>query len=240
MSNDHLRQSFESLSTPLVSDACLRLEVPVRAMSAGIRALLPGSRLAGRVVPARHYGSVDVFLEAMEGSSPGDVLVIDNRGRMDEGCIGDLTVLEARAAALAGMVVHGAHRDTPELLRIGFPVFSRGAFPLGPRRLDVRAPQALTSADVGGFLVGCEDAVFADEDGVIFVPLARAAELLAAAGAIHETERRQAEQVVAGRSLREQLAFPAFLRAREGPDAHLPPAPAPDRRRDRGVSPARA
>ncbi|HZM21166.1 MAG TPA: hypothetical protein VFC02_05450 [Anaerolineales bacterium] len=52
----------------------------------------------GRVLPARHYGSVDIFLETMGNSQPGDILVIDNGGRLDEGCIGDLTTLEAKAS----------------------------------------------------------------------------------------------------------------------------------------------
>jgi len=47
------------------------------------------SHIAGRVLPVRHYGSVDVFLEAMGMAQPGDILVIDKGGRMDEGCIGD-------------------------------------------------------------------------------------------------------------------------------------------------------
>ncbi len=75
--------------------------------------MVPGSRIAGRVLPARHYGSVDIFLEAMETAGKGDVLVIDNHGRRDEACIGDLTVLEAQAAGLSGIVVWGFHRDTP-------------------------------------------------------------------------------------------------------------------------------
>lgn len=217
---------FFTLSTPLITDACLRLDLFVHAMASGIRPVVAGARLAGRVRPARHYGSVDVFLEAIEGARAGDVLVIDNRGRRDEACIGDLTVLEARAGGLAGLVVNGTHRDTPELVRIGFPVFSLGTCPLGPRRLDARDHLALVSAEMGGFTVTSEDALFADDDGVVFLPLARTAEVLAVARTIFETERRQAERVVAGRTLRAQLGFADFLAARErDPDltfrAHL-------------------
>ena len=214
MSTDTDFGTFAALSTPLVCDACLRLRVPARAMTAGVRPVVPGLRLAGRDAPVRHYGSVDVFLEAIELAQRGDVLVIDNGGRMDEGCIGDLSVLETRAGGLAGMVVNGAHRDTVELARIAFPVFTRGIFPFGPRRLDPRAPDALVRADVGGFEVGKEDAAFADDDGVVFAPLARCGEVLALARSIFETERRQAELVVEGRTLREQFAFRDYLAAR--------------------------
>jgi regulator of RNase E activity RraA len=43
-----------------------------------------GQRVAGRVLPVRHYGSVDVFLEALGRAEAGDVLVVDNGGRLDE------------------------------------------------------------------------------------------------------------------------------------------------------------
>jgi regulator of RNase E activity RraA len=67
-----------------------------------------------------HYGSVDIFLEAMGTAKPGDILVIDNQGRMDEGCIGDLTTLEAQACGLAGIIVWGCHRDTRSWHRSAF------------------------------------------------------------------------------------------------------------------------
>ena|SRR5438477_12734264 len=75
----------------LIADAALRLKILLRISSPGIRPITPNQHLAGPALPVRHFGSVDVFLEAMQGAQPGDVLVIDNGGRLDEGCIGDLT-----------------------------------------------------------------------------------------------------------------------------------------------------
>ena len=107
-----------NLSTPQIADACLQLNLPFNTASSGIKSVVPGNILYGKVLPVRHYGSVDVFLEVMQNAKEGDVLVIDNNGRLDEGCIGDLTVLEAQAHKIRGIIVWGAHRDTKELIEI--------------------------------------------------------------------------------------------------------------------------
>jgi len=214
MENQRLVDAFTGLSTPLVSDACLRLNVELRIAPPGIHPLWPSQRVAGRALPVRHYGSVDIFLEVMGLGEAGDVLVIDNGGRVAEGCIGDLTVLEARASGLSAIVVWGVHRDTAELQQIGFPVFSFGPYPAGPRRLDPPEAEALVSARFGAALVTRQDVVFGDADGLLFVPLPRAEEVISTAHGIWQTERQQADAVQAGRKLREQLQFDEYLARR--------------------------
>ena len=69
MEQHELRRRFATLTTAHVADACMRVGIPVRCAPALLRAVVPGSRLAGRALPARHVGSVDVFLEAFAGLS---------------------------------------------------------------------------------------------------------------------------------------------------------------------------
>jgi 4-hydroxy-4-methyl-2-oxoglutarate aldolase len=214
MKAESLSRAFAELSTPLVADAALRLKIPLRIAPPGIRPVTPNQRLAGPALPVRHFGSVDVFLEAMQGAQPGEVLVIDNGGRLDEGCIGDLIALEAQNCRLAGIVIWGTHRDAPELRHIRLPIFSYGTCPSGPQRLDVRDSLALRSARFGDFLVEPGDVVFADDDGCLFVAATRIEELLRVAHEIWQRERHQAEAIKSGRSLSEQLEFARYLEKR--------------------------
>lgn len=215
MDHTPLQKRFATLTTAHVADACIRAHVPVRCGPSALCAVVPGSRVAGRVAPARHAGSVDVFLEAFEEADEGDVLVVDNGGRIDEACVGDLVVLEAQAAGLGGVVVWGLHRDTADIRAIGLPVFSIGSVPTGPLRLDGRAGNALEAAAVGEWRVGRADVVFGDDDGVLFVPGGQAEELLALAERIRDTERGQAERIRTGDTLRSQLRFGEYLARRE-------------------------
>jgi len=214
MDSREIAAAFAALSTPALADACLRIGVAPRLAPPGLRPVFPGTRVAGRALPARHAGSVDVFLEALGAARPGDVLVIDNAGRADEACIGDLVALEARAAGLSGILVWGLHRDTAELAAVGLPVWSYGATPVGPRRLDPRPADALIRARFGDEAVGAGDLVFADEDGAVFLDGERAAEVLDAAGRIARTEKDQARRVREGRRLSEQFRFAEFLEGR--------------------------
>lgn len=126
MVNKEISGTFLGLSTPLLADACIRLGLPLRVAPPGIRSSVSRTGIAGHVLPVRHYGSVDIFLEAMEQATMGDILVVDNGGRLDEAYVGDLTALEAQVSGLAGILIWGVHRDSLELGELDIPVFSYG------------------------------------------------------------------------------------------------------------------
>src|ERR1700722_16683418 len=71
-------------TTPPLADACLKTGTPVRCAPPELKPLFAQAKCFGRAFPVRHVGSVDVILEALECAQAGDVLVVDNGGRIDE------------------------------------------------------------------------------------------------------------------------------------------------------------
>jgi regulator of RNase E activity RraA len=202
-------------TTPFIVDACVQLSLPVRVGPFGLRCNFPGSRAAGPARPARHAGSVDVFLEAIATANRGDLLVIDNDGRTDEGCIGDLVVGEAHISGIAGTVCWGTHRDTAAIAAIGARVWSFGMCPNGPLQLRLRAQEALTSARLGSILVAQDDFVFADDDGVVVVATRDLERIVETARDIATREGAQAVRLLEGEPLRTQFDLDRYLEKRK-------------------------
>lgn len=209
-----MTESAPALSTAAVADAAVRLEIIVQAGPPGLRPLLSGAMFSGPAMPVTHLGSVDVILETIDDSPAGSVLVVDNGGRRDEACVGDLLALEAKLAGLAGIVIWGLHRDTAQLREIGIPVHSLGAYPYGPRRVPP-AGRRMAVAFLDGARVAEGDHIVADDDGILVVGVDRRDELFALAASIQSTETAQAERMRAGANLRTQLDFAGYRRKQE-------------------------
>lgn len=207
------------IPTAAVADAAVRLGIPVAAAPVALLPLLPGRPFHGPAAPVTHLGSVDVLLETIDDAPPGAVLVVDNGGRCDEACVGDLMLLEAREAGLAGAVIWGLHRDTAQLREIGLPMFSLGAHPFGPRRVPP-AGRAMRSAFLDGVAVTPGDWIAADDDGVLVIGADGRDELFAEARRIQAVEGAQSERMRAGTSLRAQLDFSRY-RALQAADPSL-------------------
>ena len=201
-------------TTPFIADACVQLALPVRIGPNGLKPNIAGAKAAGPACPARHAGSTDVFLEAIAAASTGDMLVIDNGGRTDEGCIGDLVVGEAFMSGIAGTVCWGTHRDTNAILAFGAKVWSLGTCPNGPLELRKRVATALEAANLGSITVTRDDYVFADDDGVVVVATADLERIVSTAKDIAHREGAQAVRLLKGELLRQQLDLDHYVAKR--------------------------
>src|SRR5687768_45880 len=124
------RERLLKLDTGAVSDALDQLGL--KGATYGIRPAWPCPRIAGPAVtvkaipvgltpPAQH-----INIHAITEAATGSVLVIDDGGRTDVACMGDLQSLSAKLGGLSGAVIDGACRDIDAVRDIGFPMFTRG------------------------------------------------------------------------------------------------------------------
>lgn len=211
----NLIAELANLTTPHLADGCLVTGNPIRMGPAGLRPLVDGMSCFGRAVPVQHLGSIDIFFEAIEQLSEGEVIVIDNGGRLDEACIGDIVLLEAQDAGGAGFVVWGCHRDSKELAQIGVPVFSFGALPAGPQRSSIRPNDVLSRASIGHNNVTRSDFVVADANGILFLADDKIEEVIHAAIKYRDTEALQISAMRSGTSYRTQTKFAEYLEKRK-------------------------
>lgn len=156
-----------------------------------LKTAVAGSRLLGRVVTARILLPQGALLrEALIGSQPGDVLVIDAVGDPHCACWGELRTLAALVKGLAGIVVNGAITDVQAIRQLGLPVFHRGI-----SALTTRGGEAWGELNVelllGGTRIRPGDLALGDDDGLFILPPALASELLPGALAKEAADRER-------------------------------------------------
>jgi regulator of RNase E activity RraA len=153
---------------------------------------------AGR--PAPDHPPVHLGVRAIDGSDPGDVIVVDSSRHVGVGSWGGLLSKAARRAGVAGVVTDGECRDVDESRLLGFPVFGRGGT---VRTARGRIHEASTGEPitVGGVAVASGDYVIADGSGVVFVPAERLGQVLEVARGLVDRETELLRRLAAGESL---------------------------------------
>lgn len=134
---------------------------------------------------------------AVDMAEPGDIIVCDGGGDLSVALMGDLMLGHAARRGLRGAVIDGAVRDLPTLAGLELGVWARGFTAAGPTK-DGPGEIGFTLA-CGGLAVAPGDLIVADADGVVVVPLAEAAAVIAAAEAHQAKEVEAAAHIQAGR-----------------------------------------
>lgn len=196
-------EAFRKLSVAAVSDALDRLGLHGACL--GIVPLTMGYRMVGRAFTVKYIpagvekGTVGDYVDDVP---PGEVVVLDNAGRLDCTVWGDILTSVAHARGVAGTVIHGVCRDVARSFELGYPIFSRGKFMrTGKDRVQVDGINVPVS--LGDVQVRPSDLVLGSDDGVVVVPREREEEVLSIAQSIDEAEEQILSAALKGSRLDE-------------------------------------
>lgn len=177
----------------------------MHASPEGIMPLDVGMSFCGRALTVRcDPGDNLPIHKALTVARPGDVLVV-SCGDRNTGIFGEMLTLSCMSKGIKAFVTDGGVRDRKEIIELGFPVFSASVSPNGSGKIDcgkINVPVKLC-----GVTVRPGDVVVGDGDGVCFIPLEQAEEVLRKAKAKKEKESELRKRIMKGVTVAEAMGF---------------------------------
>lgn len=203
--------AFARLDTPAVSDALDKLGLHGQALGimplSDYAAPVVGPAFTVRYVPAAMpAGTVGDFIDDV---AEGDVIVLDNGGRIDCTVWGDIMTQYAGLKGIGATVIDGVCRDVSRALDDVYPMFSRGRF-MRTGKDRVQVDEVGGTVSIGTVRVVARDIVVADASGVVIIPRERALEVAEVAREIEAVEQAIRSELDTGASLteaREKLGY---------------------------------
>lgn len=178
--------------------------------SAGVHPYHRPRAMAGTAVTVRTRGGDNLaILRAFEFCRPGDVMVVDCGGDLNNAVVGGILTYYGATIGLSGMVVDGAIRDVAEIRERDFPVYARGVTHRGPYKDgpgEINVP-----VSIGGMVVNPGDIVVGDQDGLLAFAPGEAATVIERA---QSQARKEADTMLAMKEGRWDRSFIAALEAR--------------------------
>lgn len=194
---DQERADLEALSSGQLSDAMEALNLRRSVVTGFMMLAAPGSKIVGTAVTVRQVPKTagedrEARLTRHQEVSrkvagQGDVVVLDNGGRLDVASWGEFHGYACKQNGVAGAIVDGATRDGPEIRTSGFPTFVRGLSPVSSR-WDLKTASINEAVMLGRVEVNPGDVIFADETAVVVIPESKKAVVLAKANEIRKYE----------------------------------------------------
>lgn len=207
------------LFTAVIGDVLDQRGYRDQFLPAGIAPLVAGTRLVGRAMTVLETPYLDgagngpladqpfgLMFEALDDLKADEIYITDGTA-LNCALWGGLMSTRAMHLNAAGAILNGYIRDTPEIRKLGFSVFSRGAYAqdqgVRGKVIDYRMP-----LQIGSVLIQNGDLIVADDEGVIIIPQPLEEEVIAAATEKVATENKVAIAIKGGMST--QNAFQKF------------------------------
>jgi regulator of RNase E activity RraA len=206
-----LVDGFALVEVASVADATEQLYNERSYMSHDMRPLSP-TKFAGPAVTVHlkkeehkeGAAASQGMLDLIDASPAGSVYVMVLDDGLDYAGIGALMTTALKYRRFAGAVIDASVRDTAQIRRLQFPVFSRGVAPSTTIN-HYRVAGVNVPVTCAGVRVTPGDIITADEDGVVVVPQARAAEILKKSQELDDTEHRMLPFIEKFRSVSEAV-----------------------------------
>ncbi len=188
-----VRETLAKVSTANLSDGNHHA-----AGIVGLRPVWPGSKMVGTALTVRTApGDFAKPVEAIDQAAPGDVIVVDAGGR-PPAVWGELATESCLQRGVAGIAVDGAVRDTEHIVEMRFPCFARhvcpaAGYPKGYGEIGA-------AVGIEGITIHTGDWIVGDDDGIMVLPKARAAEMANRAMDVLERENRVRAEIRSGKT----------------------------------------
>lgn len=190
-----LIEQFASVVTPHISDNMSRLH----GSNAELRPFHKEGKLVGTAFTIRTRPGDNLMIhKAINMAQPGDVLVVDGGGDMNQSLFGEILLRLCQARGIVGLVVDGCIRDVKAFQEDTFPVYAKGVVHRGPYKDgpgEINVP-----VSIGGMIVNPGDIIVGDEDGLVTVPLELAEEILEKAHYKAEREEELLTSILEGKT----------------------------------------
>lgn len=199
------RARFEALSSTNISDALDALGL--RGATCGIRPLMPKwNKIVGPAVTMRMTAAGEtpqkthLGMNAIASAKAGDVIVIDNGGRMDTSCWGGILANGAKAKGISGTVIDGCCRDLDDCIEADYAVYARGTV-VQTARGRVIEESTNEMIQFGGVQVRPGDIVIGDRSGIVIVPKEHVDEVLEKAEQLWRKEEDMVAEIRSGEDI---------------------------------------
>lgn len=201
------RKLYQNIKTHLSSSVLSDIldDMGIQGVVLGYKPNLPKSKIFGRAktlkIRRKHENEpmegIYNALKTYKTIVPGDIIVVENEVS-DYAYFGELNANLAIRSGAAGALIGGKTRDSAEVEKLGFPVFSSGY-----ACADVRNRAVMESynknINFGGIEVSPGDLVLADQDGIVFIPRAYEESVLKRVFEVMTTEKTILHDIALGK-----------------------------------------